>query len=62
MGSDFLSDAGFLNLEATGKVQSTEIVVMAGHAPKKLTNGLKDALEASAAMFKPTEEHVDATH
>ena len=35
--SDFLSDAGFLNLEkfsATGKVQSTEIAVMAGHAPK----------------------------
>ena len=36
-GGDFLSDAGFLNLEkfsATGKVQSTEIAVMAGHAPK----------------------------
>ena len=59
-GGDFLSDAGFLNLENFQPLARFKVRKLLA-TPQK-AEWLGRALQASATMFKPTEEHVDVTH
>ena len=62
---DFLSDAGFLNLEnfqPLARFKVRKLLATLKKADDDYIEWPGRALQASAAMFIPTEEHVDVTH